>query len=115
MSDTPRTDEVTSHDGNWDTKALRMAHFARQLDRKLVAMTNKMEFYKSAFLEQGNILEAMTKERDELLEALRKCVTWAEDMSAHYSGNREEINWTYLIEAREVLTSMKGTTNEASN
>jgi len=32
---TPRTDNALSHDGNWDTKALRMANLARQLEREL--------------------------------------------------------------------------------
>ena len=34
-TDTPRTDNAFSHDGNWDTKALRMANLARQLEREL--------------------------------------------------------------------------------
>jgi len=35
MSDTPRTDEVASHEGSWDTKALRMTHYARYIEREL--------------------------------------------------------------------------------
>ena len=34
-SHTPRTDNAFSHDGNWDTKALRMVNLARQLEREL--------------------------------------------------------------------------------
>jgi hypothetical protein len=35
MSYTPRTDAVAAHEGNWDTKALRMTHHAKQLEREL--------------------------------------------------------------------------------
>ena len=31
---TPETDSVAAHDGNWDTKALRMTDHARKLERE---------------------------------------------------------------------------------
>ena len=34
MRDTPETDAVAVIEGNWDTKALRMADFARKLERE---------------------------------------------------------------------------------
>lgn len=34
MSDTPETDAVAAHEGNWDTKALRMTAHARKLERE---------------------------------------------------------------------------------
>jgi seryl-tRNA synthetase len=40
-SETPRTDNAFSHDGNWDTKALRMANLARQLERELNDVTTE--------------------------------------------------------------------------
>ena len=35
MSDTPRTDLCASHEGNWDTKALRMTAHSESLEREL--------------------------------------------------------------------------------
>ena len=40
---TPRTDEVASHEGNWDTKALRMGHLVRTLERELTAVTEQRD------------------------------------------------------------------------
>ena len=40
-SQTPRTDNAFSHDGNWDTKALRMANLARQLEQELNEVTTE--------------------------------------------------------------------------
>lgn len=34
MSDTPETDQTASHEGNWDTKALRMTAKARSLEKE---------------------------------------------------------------------------------
>lgn len=34
MSDTPETDKTASHEGSWDTKALRMTDKARRLERE---------------------------------------------------------------------------------
>ena len=34
-TETPRTDECFSHEGNWDTRALRLQHLSRQLEREL--------------------------------------------------------------------------------
>jgi hypothetical protein len=40
---TPRTDEVASRDGNWDTKAFGMTDYARQLERELAAKTAEFD------------------------------------------------------------------------
>ena len=34
MSETPETDQTASHEGNWDTKALRMTAKARSLEQE---------------------------------------------------------------------------------
>ena len=34
MSNTPETEAVAVIEGNWDTKALRMGNFARELERE---------------------------------------------------------------------------------
>jgi hypothetical protein len=43
MSDTPSTDEVASHEGSWDTKALRMTHYARYIERELAEVTKQRD------------------------------------------------------------------------
>ena len=42
-AETPRTDAVALHEGNWDTKALRMMHHARELERELNAARKEAE------------------------------------------------------------------------
>ena len=51
-------------------------------------------------------------QRDTLAEALRKCVLWAECMSMRCERDRDNINWSYLNDAREVLAAVKGGSNE---
>jgi hypothetical protein len=51
------------------------------------------------------------EQRDRLAEALRKAISWG-DSASHHILYRENINWTYLDEAREALQSL--TTNETS-
>jgi len=46
---TPRTDAVASHDGNWDTKALRMMHHARELERGLNEARKEAERWRDCF------------------------------------------------------------------
>ena len=50
-------------------------------------------------------LTAVTEQRDMLAEALRKAILWGESAS-HRIFDRENINWTYLNEAREALQSL---------
>lgn len=56
--------------------------------------------------EHSALLEAKDKEIERLREALRKCVLWAECVSMKLE-NRNEINWTYLNDAREALAGGK--------
>jgi hypothetical protein len=51
------------------------------------------------------------EQRDRLAEALRKAISWG-DSASHHILYRENINWTYLDEAREALQSL--TPNETS-
>ena len=99
MSDTPRTDAETWRDemDHVDTdytfaqSVTVSADFARQLERELA--------------------EAR-KQRDTLAEALRKCVLWAECMSMRCERDRDNINWSYLNDAREALAAVKGGSHE---
>jgi hypothetical protein len=61
------------------------------------------------FWAQVKVTEKIIKERDEawaqrdrLAEALRKAISWG-DSASHHILNREDINWTYLEEAKEEL------------
>lgn len=45
------------------------------------------------------------EQRDRLAEALRKAISWG-DSASHHILYRQNINWTYLNEAREALQSL---------
>ena len=45
-TETQRTDAVASHDGNWGTKALRMMHHARDLERELNVARKEAENFR---------------------------------------------------------------------
>jgi hypothetical protein len=47
----------------------------------------------------------MALERNELREALRKAIVWADSAAASNTERRNEINWSYLEAARQVLFS----------
>lgn len=49
---------------------------------------------------------------DRLAEALRKAISWG-DSASHHILHRQNINWTYLNEAREALAAVKGGSNES--
>jgi hypothetical protein len=51
MSDrpTPETDAVAAHEGNWDTKALRMTAHARNLERERDEARELADRYRAAF------------------------------------------------------------------
>ena len=60
MNNTPETDIVASHDGNWGTKALRMMHHARKLERDLGELRKAIrkasnDFNKLAWGSDGNL------------------------------------------------------------
>ena len=50
-------------------------------------------------------LAAVTEQRDRLAAALRKAISWG-DSASHHILYRQNINWTYLNEAREALQSL---------
>ena len=45
------------------------------------------------------------RQRDMLAEALRKAISWG-DSASHHILHRQNINWTYLNEAKETLQSL---------
>ena len=49
--------------------------------------------------------KATTEQRDRLAEALRKAILWG-DSASHHIRHRQNINWTYLNEAKEALQSL---------
>lgn len=65
-------------------------------------MSNK-DIIKSAMLEYAAELQ-QDKEREHLVEALRKAILWAEACSFRIE-DREQLNWTYLNEARAVYAT----------
>lgn len=48
-------------------------------------------------------VEQLRKDKERLIEALRKAVAWADSMSMRITEKREDINWTYLRIAEDVL------------
>lgn len=50
-------------------------------------------------------LATVTEQRDRLAEALRKAISWG-DSASHHILYRQNINWTYLNEAKEALQSL---------
>ena len=65
MSDrpTPETDAVAAHEGNWDTKALRMTNHARRLERE---RDKAMEDATNYYAKLGELIEERDKAREEL-------------------------------------------------
>jgi len=89
---TPRTDAKMFPAWRWDTHTMEYvphgigfpAEDARKLERELTAMT---------------------EQRDRLAEALGKAISWG-DSASHHILHRQNINWTYLNEAKETLQSL---------
>lgn len=92
MSDTPRVDEAVDYASNF--------HPDCEVVNVDVAIDLELELTK------------IMKERDTLAEALRKCVLWAECMSMRCERDRDNINWSYLNDAREALDAVKGGPHE---
>jgi hypothetical protein len=86
---TPRTDEVASRDGNWDTKAFGMTDYARQLERELA--------------------EAR-EQRDTLAEALEHTVLRIQDFEKCIAGRRRNPPSVSgaLAFAAQALAAVKG-------
>jgi len=87
------------------------------LERELAEVTKQRNHYKAAcdqYSEDEMLckLQEVTKQRDALAEALRKCILWAECMSMQCERDRDNINWSYLNDARETLAAVKGGSHE---
>jgi len=138
MSNTPRTDAAAMPIDRIDTIASRPCNVVhedvcRQLERELAEVNEKLRQHVSILkssdahnndmfckLEKERELHSETKseladmneQRDTLAEALRKCILWAECMSMRCERNRDNINWSYLNDARETLAATKGESHD---
>lgn len=125
MSDTPRTDAC------WDDESCNILMHSRQLEREL-AEANRIIKECLSVMPVGYIpshtpenlpakIESLVKELEEnttirhervaeelakVTESLRKAIVWAEAAS-HRITDRQNINWTYLNEARATLEAMQ--------
>ena len=86
MSDTPETDRrIITQDprmcGCGYKSEIVFADFARRLEHER---------------------NAAIAERDKFADALRKAILWG-DSASHHIRHREDINWTYLNEAKEMV------------
>jgi len=86
MNDTPRTNHIIDQIKGFRTSSAiySLEQFSRELETELTAVT---------------------EQRDKLAEALRKAISWG-DSASHHILHRQNINWTYLDEAREALQSL---------
>ena len=48
------------------------------------------------------VIARIREQRDRLAEALRKAISWG-DSASHHILHRQDMNWTYLNEAKEAL------------
>lgn len=74
-----------------------------------------MEYY-DAMCDPDRVVEVdfarkLERERDKLADALRKAILWG-DSASHHIRHREDINWTYLNEAKEVIQALTNNQNE---
>lgn len=54
-----------------------------------------------------SVIQELIDERNQLREALRDCVWWAESVSRRVTEDRESINWTGLQLARKALADIE--------
>lgn len=126
-TDTPRTDDKESRIqcdlssmklDDWNAAYHEMKEHAQELERELAAAREKLakagvgdykaDYFLGELTETGKLrseLKAVTEQRDRLVEALRKAILWG-DSASHYILHRQDINWTYLNEAKEVIQSL---------
>jgi len=88
------------------------ADFARKLERELASTQAEKEKWEQIACDklievcmQIEEKKIVTEQRDRLAEALRKAISWG-DSASHHILYREDINWTYLDEAKEALQSL---------
>ena len=82
-TDTPETDSHYYPDFEMGGDVV-LADFARKLERER---------------------DEAREQRDRLAEALRKAILWGDSASRHIL-HRQNINWTYLNEAKQALQSL---------
>ena len=120
MSDTPRTDEAVDYASNFhpDCEVVNV-EVAIDLERELAEIKSDLDFRRGlAKLQESqlnnlrNDIVELAKQRDTLAEALRNCVLWAECMSMRCERDRDNINWSYLNDARVALAAVKGGSND---
>lgn len=102
-----------------DRDAARAEGF--EIEQEIKAITEQRDMWKSNHNNQVKInqllrdrpdlkdraksIDKLIEERDRLAEALRKAISWG-DSASHHILYRENINWTYLDEAKETLQSI---------
>jgi seryl-tRNA synthetase len=115
-SETPRTDNAFSHDGNWDTKALRMANLARQLERELNDVTterNNLDASLTAAISSSNARhfesmehEAKSKQLEqELNEAMAALRNLTDEIGRHEGASMMHPRLTRVIAVAKKLTT----------
>jgi len=115
-SHTPRTDNALSHDGNWDTKALRMANLARQLERELNEVTserNNLNASLTAAISSSNARhfesmehEAKSKQLErELNEAMTALRNLTDEIGRHEGASMMHPRLTRAITVANKLTT----------
>jgi len=115
-SHTPRTDNALSHDGNWDTKALRMANLARQLERELNEVTserNNLNASLTAAISSSNARhfesmehEAKSKQLErELNEAMTALRNLTDEIGRHEGASMMHPRLTRAIAVSKKLTT----------
>jgi RecJ-like exonuclease len=83
-----------------------------QLECELAKAREQIEAnHKGVEMLERMVYEARTQ-RDAFAEALRKCVLWAECLSMRCERDRDNINWSYLNDARKTLAAVKGGSHE---
>jgi len=108
---TPITDTAARHiDGFADKWVPR--YVSEELERELASAQAEKEKWEQIACDklievcmQIEGKKIVTEQRDRLAEALRKAISWG-DSASHHILYREDINWTYLDEAKEALQSL---------
>jgi hypothetical protein len=96
MSDTPETDAVAAHEGNWDTKFFRMKHHADRLERErnaareaFVIATDQMVIAKGEARRANKERNEAWKLRDEAVERFLLAEDERIDMAKQLESEKE--------------------------
>ena len=85
--------------------------YAKKVQTDLSTMTEQRDGLRDGIDYASNQLIKVTEQRDRLAEALRKAISWG-DSASHHIPHRQNINWTYLNEAKETLQFISQPTEE---